>query len=265
MNQGAARTMFRDAQRRKLISENPFEGMQGGTKPNTERSRYVSRETIAAVLEACPHDEWRLLVHPSRFAGLRIPSEALTLSWDDVDWDKERLTVHSPKTEHHDGKSQRTIPLFPKVREYLDRLWSVAPGRGDACVLETPAGGPAFGDWRKAVSRGRRFSRSSSGRAWRCGPGCTPCAPVAKPTWNKRSRPTLSAHGWGTANRSRRRTTSESCPSTLKRPPKTTRIPTRASRKPGRIGRNRERQKTKKPTFLRVSRWNAWAALDSNQ
>jgi integrase len=123
----AARTMFRDAQRRKLISENPFEGMKGGTKSNPESSRYVSRETIAAVLEACPHDEWRLLVALSRFAGLRIPSEALTLSWDDVDWDKGRIIVHSPKTEHHEGKSQRTIPLFPKVREYLDRLWSVAP------------------------------------------------------------------------------------------------------------------------------------------
>jgi integrase len=123
----AARTIFRDALRRKLIGENPFSGVGAGPKANPERSRYITPETIAGVLEACPHDEWRLLVALSRFAGLRIPSEALTLTWDDVNWAENRLTVHSPKTEHHAGKAQRTIPLFPEVRVYFDRLWTVAP------------------------------------------------------------------------------------------------------------------------------------------
>ena len=122
----AARTIFRDALRRKLIAENPFAGIAAGTKSNPERSRYIKRETVAAILEACPHDEWRLLAVLSRYAGLRVPSEALTLTWNDVDWDKGRLTVRSPKTEHHAGKAQRIIPLFPEVREFLDRLWSVA-------------------------------------------------------------------------------------------------------------------------------------------
>jgi len=110
-----------------MIGENPFAGIAAGTKTNPERSRYITRETVATILEACPHDEWRLLVALYRFAGLRIPSEALTLSWDDVDWSKGRLSVHSPKTEHHEGKAQRTIPLFPEVRQYLDRLWAMAP------------------------------------------------------------------------------------------------------------------------------------------
>ena len=123
----AARTIFRDAQRRKLIPENPFSGVGAGPKANPERSRYVKRETVAAIMEKCPHDEWRLLVVLSRYAGLRIPSEALTLTWNDVDWEKGRLTVRSPKTEHHAGKAQRTIPLFPEVKECLDRLWAVAP------------------------------------------------------------------------------------------------------------------------------------------
>ena len=123
----AARTIFRDAVRRKLIGDNPFSGVGAGPKANPERSRYIKPETMVSVFEACPHDEWRLLVALSRFAGLRIPSEALTLTWDDVDWAGNRLTVRSPKTEHHAGKAQRTIPLFPEVREYLDRLYHEAP------------------------------------------------------------------------------------------------------------------------------------------
>jgi integrase len=123
----AARTIFRDALRRKLVDENPFAGIAAGTKTNPERARYIKPETVASVLEACPHDEWRLLISLSRFAGLRIPSEALPMTWDDVNWAENRLTIRSPKTEHHEGKAQRTIPLFPEVRVYLDSLWSVAP------------------------------------------------------------------------------------------------------------------------------------------
>ncbi len=123
----AARTILRDALRRKLITENPFAGIAAGTKSNPERSRYIKRETVAAILDACPHDEWRLLVVLSRYAGLRVPSEALTLTWNDVDWEKGRITVRSPKTEHHAGKAQRIIPLFSEVKECLDRLWAVAP------------------------------------------------------------------------------------------------------------------------------------------
>ena len=41
-------------------------------------------------------------------------------------------------------------------------------------------------------------------------------------------------------------------------------VPTQHLPKP-REGRNREREKTKKPAFLRVFRFNQWAALDLNQ
>ncbi len=101
----AARTIFRDALRPKLIGENPFAGIAAGTKTNPERARYIKPETITSVLDACPHDEWRLLISLSRFAGLRIPSEALTMTWDDVNWAENRLTIRSPKTEHHEGKA----------------------------------------------------------------------------------------------------------------------------------------------------------------
>jgi integrase len=75
------------------------------------------------VRDACPDNEWRLLFALSRYGGLRCPSENLLLRWGDVDWARNRLMVHSPKTENHEGKEERTIPLFP---ELLPHLFSVS-------------------------------------------------------------------------------------------------------------------------------------------
>ena len=64
-----------------------------------------------------------------RFGGLRCPSEHLVLRWGDVDWERGRITVHSPKTEHHEGKESRVIPLFPELRSHLEAVWEQAePG-----------------------------------------------------------------------------------------------------------------------------------------
>jgi integrase len=93
----------------------------------TAHAVFVSRETIAKVIDAAPDAEWRLLIALSRFSGLRVPSEALALRWSDVDWEHNRLTVRSPKTEHHEGKGERIIPLFPEIREQLQAVFDAAP------------------------------------------------------------------------------------------------------------------------------------------
>lgn len=36
-----------------------------------------------------------------------------------VDWEKNRILVHSPKTEHNEGGDCRFVPLFPELRPYL--------------------------------------------------------------------------------------------------------------------------------------------------
>jgi integrase len=62
------------------------------------------------------------------------------LRWSDVNWDKGRMTVRSPRTEHHKGKDARLVPLFPEVRRELQR----ALGEGD--VLPDPRTDPALHD-----------------------------------------------------------------------------------------------------------------------
>ncbi len=113
--------------RRKLIDENPFDGVKAAATGIKDRQRFVTRDEIARVLAACPDHHWRAIVALARYGGLRCPSEVLSLRWQDVDWDAGRIVVQSPKTEHHAGKASRTIPLFPELRPILDEAFDLAP------------------------------------------------------------------------------------------------------------------------------------------
>ncbi len=120
-----ARQFFRDAVRRRLIVENPFADMKGvAVRSNRSRDYFLNREDSAKIIDACPDAQWRLLFALSRYGGLRCPSEHLALRWSDVDWLRGRLSIHSPKTERHEGKATRTIPIFPELRPYLEAVWA---------------------------------------------------------------------------------------------------------------------------------------------
>jgi integrase len=122
-----ARQFYRWAVRRRLAPTNPFSDLKAGAQTNPSRKVFVPRETIDALLAAAPDAQWRLLICLSRFGGLRTPSEALLLTWDDIDWAKARIRVRSPKTEHHEGCGERIIPLFPELREPLREVFETAP------------------------------------------------------------------------------------------------------------------------------------------
>ena len=125
-----AKQLFRFAVRKKLITENPLAEMKGlSSLANRKRDHFITRDDAAKVLEACPNGQWRLLFALARFGGLRTPSETLGLTWDDIDWARSRMRVRSPKTEHHSGKDERFVPIFPELREYLDAEFEAAPER----------------------------------------------------------------------------------------------------------------------------------------
>lgn len=117
---GRARQVFKAAIRRGLVrGANPFDGMAATVRADKARQFFVTRTAAQKVIDACPDVQWKLLIALSRYGGLRCPSEHLALKWSDVDWDKGRIRVPSPKTEHHAGKDSRLIPLFPELRPYL--------------------------------------------------------------------------------------------------------------------------------------------------
>ena len=124
-----AKQFFAFAVRKEYLDRNPFDVLRGLTLQSSppERMAFVSRETAAKVMEACPDAQWRLLFALARFGGLRTPSEPLALRWGDVDWERERITIHSPKTAHHEGKGTRQIPIFPELRGPLSEVFDQAP------------------------------------------------------------------------------------------------------------------------------------------
>lgn len=124
-----AKQFFRAALRSKAIAENPFADVKAPSQVNESRKHFVTQEIIKKVIDACPDAEWRLIVALSRFGGMRCPSEHLSLEWSDVDWEKNRFRVHSPKTEHLDDGGDRWVPIFPELRPYLEEAFdTAAPG-----------------------------------------------------------------------------------------------------------------------------------------
>ena len=116
---GLAKQFFEDAVSRGLLSSNPFSGLKSNVGSNSDRVAFISREDTAKLIDAAPDAQWRLIIALARYGGLRCPSEILALRLDDVNWETGRVLIRSPKTEHHEGKAYRIIPLFPELREHL--------------------------------------------------------------------------------------------------------------------------------------------------
>ncbi len=123
---GFAKHFLAQAVDREILDRNPFAGVPSSSIGNEKRQFFVTRADTQKVFDACPDAEWRLIVALSRYGGLRCPSEHLRLAWDDIDWERSRFTVHSPKTERHQGHDTRIVPLFPELRPFLADAFDAA-------------------------------------------------------------------------------------------------------------------------------------------
>jgi integrase len=130
-----AKQFFRAAIRHKLVACNPFDELKSASRGNKDKEYFLRWEDAQKVLEACPSLEWRLLFALARFGGLRTPSEPQLLKWSDIDWERGRFLVHSPKTEHHPGGASRLVPLFPELRSLLLEAFDKAQA-GDEYVIQ---------------------------------------------------------------------------------------------------------------------------------
>ncbi len=164
-----ARMFFADAVREGVVGSNPFEFVRHRPGDASERRQYVPEADVMRVIEFAPTSTWKLLIALSRFGGLRVPSEALSLRWADIDWERQRITVPSPKTEHIAGRGYRVIPLFPVLRPYLDAAWEAATEGADYIFPEEirkRALGP--GGWANANLRTMlsKFIRRAGVESW---------------------------------------------------------------------------------------------------
>jgi integrase len=121
-----SREFFKWAMRRGWVESNPFEDVSAGSQENRARLEFVEEDTIRRVIDAAPDAGWRLLIALARFGGLRIPSEIRSLTWSDVLWDQGLLHVQSPKTKRHEGHEERFVPIFSRLRPYLEDAFEMA-------------------------------------------------------------------------------------------------------------------------------------------
>ncbi|MEM6473338.1 MAG: site-specific integrase [Planctomycetota bacterium] len=118
------RQMMRQALDDGLANVNPFAGIKIDLSSDRTKNRYLSTSDTNAILEACPDQEWRVIVALCRIAGLRGPSEITPLKWSDISWERGRFTVTSPKTKRY-GKATRVVPLFEELRKELTDLLEI--------------------------------------------------------------------------------------------------------------------------------------------
>ena len=117
------------------IEASPLDGIGCGSYDNPENDRFIEVEEYHKLLEACPCQEWRMIITLSRIGGLRCPSESQRLRWDDIHWDRKMFKVTTSKLEHHKGKGWRYVPLFPEVRRELEALRSTYHGEQPEYVI----------------------------------------------------------------------------------------------------------------------------------
>ena len=103
------------------LTKSPARKIQRGSFRNREFDRFITMEEYGKLLEACPSQEWRMIIALARIGGLRCPSELQRLRWKDVDWAQNRLLVYSSKTERSAKHSHRLVPLFDELRMELDK------------------------------------------------------------------------------------------------------------------------------------------------
>ena len=117
------------------IEKSPLDGIGRGSFINRDNDRFVTMAEYHRLLDACPCQDWRVILALVRIGGLRCPSEVVRLRWKDVNWEHNKFYVRSPKTEHHAGKEGRWVPIFDGLKEELETLFFSSESEGREFVI----------------------------------------------------------------------------------------------------------------------------------
>ena len=118
-----ARSFFGHAIEDGILETNPFKARSLSVTQTSAKKEYISPEAIRKIIDNTKNPEWRLLFAMCRKIPLRVPSEINSLTWRDIDWEGNKILLHSPKTKHYETMDSRMVPLFPELKPYLDEVY----------------------------------------------------------------------------------------------------------------------------------------------
>jgi integrase len=127
-----ARQFMHDAVDWKIIDENPFCKVKT-QKSSVKVNEFVPRDVLDKLMKKA-NPVWQVILGLSRYGGLRTPSETLSLRWDDIDWELNRMSIPEPKVEHHEGRGIRSCPIFPELRPILDEAFELFGDKSEYVV-----------------------------------------------------------------------------------------------------------------------------------
>ena len=111
-----AKQLFAYAVDHTWVPANPFRKLRSTALAASVR-HYVTETDTVKLLAACPSHPWKVLVGLARYAGLRVPSEAFSLTWNHFDWETRCISIAEQKT------SARVCPILPELYPILRKAF----------------------------------------------------------------------------------------------------------------------------------------------
>lgn len=109
------------------IPFNPFDKLAGSAPPPKSWHEITDEEFSKLMEWAKP--AWRMLFAITRYAALRR-GEALDLRWDQIDWERSRMTVIANDEWRPKDRDFRVIPIVPELHAILlDAFENAEPGQ----------------------------------------------------------------------------------------------------------------------------------------
>lgn len=153
------------ARKKKLIADNPFDEIKGGSQRNIDRLFCVEAGRVDAMVQACHEPDWKLLLLLGRYGKHCVPSEVVRLCWRDVNFARSRVLIHCTKTARYEGKVTRFIPILDELSQPLLDAYAAGVDVCDFVIQNVTYRTPdanlrtQFNRWRSEQESGRGASR----------------------------------------------------------------------------------------------------------
>jgi integrase len=158
------KTLFSEAVKDRIINSNPFKEI-AGPKCVTSEWYYLQPDEYFKLLDATPKLNEKVLYALCYTGGLRL-SEALSLRWSEVDFDKGRVSiVNQPATDilppfEVKDTDSRTVPLPEEALNLMLQLHEQAPEKVPYVVLTRERYEKILAKWKECHETNRPWRNS---------------------------------------------------------------------------------------------------------